>query len=131
MKIIEIGLSHRQRIAETCISGYVEITDKEGDYAIVIEFEEPFDGDGTLYIELMTDSDDGFHSADTIKKIGPLHSENIISGSTVKIKNFSEQLDRYVCLFYRVTKGSFASGKITARISSEKDPWFAMGAEEV
>lgn len=131
MEIIEIGLSHRQKISETCISGYVEITDKEDDYIIVIEFEEPFDGDGTLYIELMTDADDGFHTADIIKKIGPLNSKNIISGSSFQIKHFSEQIDRYVCLFYRITRGSFVSGKITARISSEKDPWFALGAEEV
>jgi hypothetical protein len=131
MNIIEIGLSHRQRIAETCFSGYVEVTDKDDELVIGITFEEPFEGDGTLFIDILTDADDGFYTADTIKRIGPLNSQNILSGSSICAKNFTSAIDRYICLFYIVSEGTFTTGKITSRVSSIANPWFITSSTEV
>lgn len=124
MKITEIGLSFRQRISETCLSGYVEIIDIDDNYVICLEFNKHFEGNGTLFIDIMTDSDDGFLSPNVINTTGPLKYDNITCGSSTCIKISKLQIERFICLYYRITEGSFTSGEITARISSNENAWF-------
>ena len=124
MHITEFGLSHEQRIVDTCFSGYVQLDDNNDELAIGVKFHEPFEGDGILYVELWTDSDDCFCSADTIRRVGPFNSENIVTSASFDIRNFIQEAQRYICLRYIVTNGSFTSGRISARISSNLNAWF-------
>lgn len=124
MEITEIGLSNRQRIYETCFSGYVEITDKEHDYVICLEIVKHFEGDGLLTVDVLTDSDDGFYTANAIKRIFYNNNElsNLLPSICVKVQK--DEIERYICLMYKVTDGTLTSGEITARMSSNMNPWF-------
>ena len=127
MHITEVGLSHEQHIVDTCFSGYVLLDDNNDELAIGVKFHEPFEGDGTLYVELWTDCDDCFCSADVIRRVGPFNSENIDTSASFDMSHFIKDTQRYICLRYAVTNGCFASGRISARISSNLNAWFLYG----
>lgn len=131
MNIPEIGLSFRQPVRETCFSGYAEYAEGVEEAYIGVEFSEPFEGDGELEIHVLSDADDCFVSAS-------FHGGVKLSGAELQeSKDYAFHLsgggyDRYICLQYKVSNGSFIKGNITARIAeSPERPWFILPQESL
>ena len=130
MKTSEIGLSLYQPIRETCFSGYVEVREERDRFVVGVEIAEQFEGDATLEIVLVSDSDDCMCSTWEIHRSQPLSSDKLCSGDSFSFA-LTGLSDPYFCVWYVVSGGAFQKGKVTARISDEKAPWFTSSTEVV
>lgn len=123
MKTPEIGLSLYQPICETCFSGYVKVQEGKDRLIVGIEVVEQFESDAILEIVLLSDSDDCMVSPSELYRTKPLTKEDLEEGSSLGfVVNGVE--GPYFCIWYVVSGGGFTKGKLTARISGEKKPWF-------
>lgn len=124
MDILEVGLSMRQPIRETCFSGYVQLNESCRQLAICVEIEERFEGDGILEVVLLGDSDDGFYSSSEIYRMGPYTAEELCAHDAIRFPILETSPENHLCLWYRVTGGHFEHGKVTARIAPHSKAWF-------
>lgn len=130
MQSPEIGLSMYQPIRETCFSGYVEVQEKNERLVVGVEVVEQFEGDASLEIVLLADSDDCMASAIELHRTKPLSQDDLEGGRTLGFAIVG-RTDRYFCLQYVVSGGTFTKGKVTARVSNGNLPWFVTSADLV
>ena len=127
MRVSEIGLSLYQLIRETCFSGYVEV--QEADRLVVgVEVVEAFEGEATLEIALLSDSDDCMVSPTELYRTEPFSKSDLEHGVTLGVVIAGLE-ERYFCVRYIVSGGTFDKGKLSTRVSTEEAPWFVSSAE--